>query len=444
MEFPFTPKIPESEWETIKNYGVYQRSILYHLNYGLPPLGYRATSQTAPSISRKRSYPGKVEPMDYPHLADLSFIKNLPPPLLFRGSRVQPQQTWGSEDEIKRLVENVIFDCLVLMEKDTELNLRSEITIDGIRPDILVIKLNGQGNERQIGFIEVKTPSNRDIHQSGRMHRQIADYAQMLCSTNGAPWSIGILATYDTWQIYKFTPGPYTGPEENDENDEDEKPDDPSFLASKLECSPVVKLDGSKQEVHALLIWALGQMLEMPSDAQRRLYPYLTKNSRTWQQLDGLGPVSVKLDQRIKRFYLVNELGRGSEGRVWQVAGGKSRKQCALKLYCKHDEEKARRESKLWKLFWDVDSYTPEFIDKIGVIMPICSRIEDLSGNREGILESIETIAKRGYVHLDLVDRHVARLEAKIVFLDLSSCQPIESGTTETDAIDQMRRQLFG
>lgn len=453
MEFPYKPDLPTDVWDVFERFGIYEQSVLYRLNEGLPYIGDRAASNTAPSFTRNDEYPGNVKHLELPCLNDLKFVQNLSPKTLLKASRMINQLTWNSEDDIKRMVQNVIFDCLVLIEKIDEINLRSEMTIDSYRPDILVIRLCGDGLEKVIGFIEVKTPSDTsNIHESPKIFKQIADYAQMLCTTYGASWSVGILSTYNTWQVFRYTPGSVNHNSSNYNGDSDDV-DDPSFSQSVLERSPIINWNGtvvdnlitnSKQNVHAIIIWALKKMLEMSHDGQKGLYPFITNKSRTWKKLDLLGPEPVSIDRRIKTFYLINELGRGAEGRVWRVAGGSEYKQYALKLYSKQKNQSATHEALLWNDIWEINSHVVEFFDRIGVVMPICHQVSDdeILQNKNVIVQLIGKIADKGYIHTDLVKRHVARLVDRIIFLDMSSCRQLS--TTTEHATEQMCAQLFG
>ena len=113
------------------------------------------------------------------------------------GSKKIQELTYGSEDDIRSHVRNVIKDAIETVGLIDEIEYQSELGVLGLQPDVWALQIGGF----PVGVVEVQKPG-KNIMEKNVVHGQIYDYMLRLKSFFGLESVFGIVTCYQHWRVY--------------------------------------------------------------------------------------------------------------------------------------------------------------------------------------------------------------------------------------------------
>jgi len=165
------------------------------VEHGLPPLGHRQGSNSAPSINPEHQ-PASLKEQSFRAIPELKL--HICPSSIWVRYHNKAIHTWTTETSVQMLVTNVLEDAVMAAGLETRLSICNELSIMKVCPDIWVV-MTASG--KPVGVCEVKTPGST-IMNSRMLHGQIYDYMLRLRSFHGLKRVFGIVSTYRQWRLY--------------------------------------------------------------------------------------------------------------------------------------------------------------------------------------------------------------------------------------------------
>ncbi|CAG8631081.1 8882_t:CDS:1, partial [Paraglomus occultum] len=471
------------------------------LTDGLPPLGGEIGNRTD-SSQREDHEDAVIDHSMFTLIKDISLSNK--PSLIWQLFENKGNFDYCSETSIANCVSVVLADIVYAMGREKELSFREEMPFRQQRPDIWVVSFHGL----PVGIIEIKKPSDK-IMDSPQLGGQVFDYLTMLQSFYGIKWHFAIVSTYRQWKIFwlKDTDtiaksDSVSTPDNLFITNQHQLPDIPLWgganpvtvkavskkrtatTSRNIYASDTIFSD-DKRLAHAIAS-VLHKMASTPRDKVCLVdhnRAYIEMNDQTWKWTDlpsDLKQVKFELMPRIDapKYICLAYLGSGSEGLVW-LATTKSGNGCVIKLsttirpiplqltgtkehYNRNTEEeretllsKMKTEAKNWSDVWGINAQAKIIGGQPALVMPylqMCSQdeLDNSSEIQNATCIAVEDMAKQGYQHADLSQRHVG-LYKKVdssgkcclhaIFVDLSNIRKIQP-TDQVDAVTAMLSDL--
>ena len=418
--------------------------------------------------------------------------------------------SWGNEAEIASLLELVVRDLVKILGVPY-LSVRLEVQFSGLRPDKWLV----YRKDIPIGVIEVKLPTFRQEEDASmnneHVHGQVFDYLTMLKAYYGVQQPFCILTTYRQWQVYWLDGMDDIATQEKTENkvpqrsrrcightwDEilghvnqefnQEEIQEEGEGERNLYCSRIVSHNDT--DILVFLGTIIRKML--CTEVEELEFDDLTKavikcHNDTWQwvSLRSTGRFTWRPTVRANCtiFYLLKQLGGGTDGRVW-LACTKKREICAIKMqyglgkasvcpeelseYERNEKESEDKElyegllneRECWREAQPEAGQSVRITCILGdkpnaLVMPYFAQVppgRNLTDEEIGAAKNaVRSFAENGWKHNDLKWDHVGfynrnvpgrGLQIRAVLLDLGFVEILEEGEKEA-AIQDMLRAL--
>ena len=378
--------------------------------------------------------------------------------------------SYASENDVAVLVSGLVKDINKAMGLDLE--TVTEIGAFGLRPDVWVVTWN----MIPVGVIEVKKPeedeigSGESVLDEPTVLGELYDFQMQLPNFYGVSPAFGILTTFESWRVCwipqadvdvdkiaetseslpnfeaQFTtpkknasekktspPGltpSKTNPVLHEIADEDEISEDGDESSDDHRVLHVSKIYNRADDSHLAMRAIAAALCKMtkakqnpfndPFDrlTERMLLRFTKGNSRSihWcrmGRLEGEGKWNKYANPK-KYLYAIEDLGRGSDGRVWLTCTS-SGAVCVLKFPIKNKNEELRddvkREMENWKAAYpEFKVFRETWCGRDALRMPHFAVVEP--GRRLDVVDSIEatlqdSFASKGLVHLDVAWRNI-------------------------------------
>jgi len=479
------------------------------LEDGIPPL-LQMISLSPPSVPKEEDHaPVRATEMDFGVMRNEHFET-----ILNDRSRCWDDYndetgyvSYASENDVAGLVSGLVKDISKAMGIGFE--TFTEIGAFGLRPDVWVVTWNMM----PVGVIEVKKPEEDEICSDGEsvldeltVLGELYDFQMQLPNFYGVRPAFGILTTFECWRVCwipeadvdvdniaetseslpskseAFTTPKKSAPEkkssplgrtpsktnpvlhdivEEDEisEEEGESNDDDRVL----HMSKIYKRTDDGHLAMRAIAAALCKMLKAkqkpfndPFDklTERMLLRFTKGTSRSihWcrmGRLEGEGKWNKYASPK-KYLYAIEDLGRGSDGRVWLTCTS-SGAVCVLKFPIKSKEHDAvRLEMENWKAAYpEFEVFREMWCGRDALRMPHFAAVkpDDRSNVLQLVEETLKTqFASKGLVHEDVAWRNIGLYkdgaDRKAVIFDLGRVQ--KTGLDDTwvdDAIAKLRRE---
>ena len=400
---------------------------------------------------------------------------------------------YSSEASVQDLVCFVLHDCAKALNGGGALRVpirvQREAALLHLFPDHVFFQTG-----THVGVCEVKKPSTEDVKvfDEPGMFGQVFSYLLLLRSYFGIRWCFCILSTYEEWAICYLDDCKEIAKlhcvddvekfcrEEQDAIDAKEKiysgkmslkntlnfptikiPSAKRVKAGagirKLYRSKVIRFDDPQLANH--LAAAMYMMAKSPRsrvlslDGERLL---VTAKSSTWEEL----PASldeIRLTDfvcaDVQAIYLLEDLGRGAEGKCFLACDAEGRS-CVAKFHyveskSKKDAKKTVREHlaavKLnWLVVFGIDCIL--FAKELVLLTPYFHAVDwdaedSKSKHRGGVVAALRKIAAAHRIHSDLKWEHVMLKNAsEVVIVDLN-CEIVDN-QTEEQLLSSMMKKL--
>ncbi|KYQ89781.1 hypothetical protein DLAC_09748 [Tieghemostelium lacteum] len=425
---------------------------------GLPKLNSMSLSKSRPSINSSHN-PAKISVKELPIFDNLKIIKNFPSLIWCLYYATNNSLKWASENDISQLVVTVLRDVIQSLELASKITCQSEVTVNGLIPDIWVLTYDGI----PIGVVEVKKPSNVDPTEANeemenlQVHGQIYDYMLLLSRTYGQKNVFGIVSTYAQWRCYWLY---------DTFIDMAESVSKPNIMLPYIPI-PLIKGSNKKdstftpmsREFFATKVYNYNNpdLLKLLANVIYHMYNTgfvhidlikkthfinALEDSMIWVKFSSPLAYNFKFPNlgSIQKVFLIQDLGGGAHGKVWLSCDQKGNV-FVLKFFKNHFNNNAENESLLWKKIWGIETKVRIFINNKSLMMPYLKPLseEDWDDTKIQICinESVKKFISAGYYHLDIKKEHFGKYQSKpgnlhIVFFDLSSVKNITNESMQS------------
>eukprot|EP00301_Raphidiophrys_heterophryoidea_P008609 c13163_g1_i6.p1 GENE.c13163_g1_i6~~c13163_g1_i6.p1 ORF type:complete len:568 (-),score=120.21 c13163_g1_i6:171-1874(-) len=401
-----------------------------------------------------------------------------------------------SESAVSQLVKCVIDDVLCYLGIDDKFWLAPEAQVFSIRPDYWVIAFNCT----PVGVIEVKKPWPEDILERPTVLGELFDYMIGLSNYFGVKHPFGILTTLKQWR-FCWLPQSETFAREvvsiassqSDRNITPQIPQRPQVHSNEAATSSPPGLTPSKiiskrhrttlvddgddekvvaeenRDMHGTQVLDTSDLRTLPMIAAciskmtnvQSFEPYAVLEKKICERSlmcfkqKGMMWARLKLDfpkwdqypsERTTQFFLLEELGKGADGRAWLACSGNG-SVCVIKFAVR-----AKQEHSIWKVIY------PEFKVRIqllnghdALIMPHFFAVSKHA--RKETLGLVKTTLLTRFVHNQLKHNDVAWRnlglcvndqtgKEEVVVYDLANIEHCRDTTWVDAAIEKLRKTL--